>query len=156
LLNEELLEALSSLPNIKIYFRHKILSADFDKKFLSIRDIDANKEFSANFDFCIGADGSYSIIRRQMMRVVKWVAFLDDLTLIQTSTRMDYQQEYINDEYVELKMPSGRDKCGRPTFLLDSNHLHIWPRHSFMLIALPNKVCKSTFTSRCRLASYSV
>jgi kynurenine 3-monooxygenase len=70
-----LLEALSSLPNIKIYFRHKILSADFDKKFLGIRDLDANREFSANFDFCIGADGSYSIIRRQMMRVIKWVAF---------------------------------------------------------------------------------
>lgn len=56
---------------------------------------------------------------------------------------MDYQQEYINDEYVELKIPPGRDNGGRPTFLLDPNHLHIWPRHSFMLIALPNKVCRS-------------
>jgi len=53
---------------------------------------------------------------------------------------MNYQQEYIRDEYVELKMPAGRDHAGQPTFLLDPNHLHIWPRHSFMLIALPNKV----------------
>ena len=37
-------------------------------------------------------------------------------------------------------MPTGRDSNGKATFLLDPNHLHIWPRHSFMLIALPNKV----------------
>lgn len=53
---------------------------------------------------------------------------------------MNYQQEYILDEYVELKLPAGRDSEGNPAFLLDPNHLHIWPRHSFMLIALPNQV----------------
>jgi hypothetical protein len=53
---------------------------------------------------------------------------------------MDFCQEYIKDEYIELKMPAGRDAEGQPVFLLDPNHLHIWPRHSFMLIALPNKV----------------
>ena len=55
---------------------------------------------------------------------------------------MDYQQEYIPHEYIELKMPAGppTDPGGDPTFLLDPNHLHIWPRHTFMLIALPNKV----------------
>lgn len=53
---------------------------------------------------------------------------------------MNYTQEYIRDEYLELKMPAGIDRCGEPMFLLDPNHLHIWPRHSFMLIALPNKV----------------
>lgn len=55
---------------------------------------------------------------------------------------MDYQQTYIPHEYLELKMPAGpvSKLDGEPTFLLDPNHLHIWPRHSFMLIALPNKV----------------
>jgi kynurenine 3-monooxygenase len=53
---------------------------------------------------------------------------------------MNFQQEYIPHEYVELKMPAGRHEDGTPAFLLDPNHLHIWPRHSFMLIALPNKV----------------
>lgn len=53
---------------------------------------------------------------------------------------MDYQQEYIPHDYVELKIPAGVDGRGQPEFLLDPNHLHIWPRHSFMLIALPNKV----------------
>ena len=62
------------------------------------------------------------------------------LYLTRCSCRMNYQQEYIRDEYVELKVPAGKDHNGEPTFLLDPNHLHIWPRHSFMLIALPNKV----------------
>lgn len=53
---------------------------------------------------------------------------------------MDFQQEYLRDEYIELKMPAGRDSQGEPTYLLDPGHLHIWPRHSFMFIALPNKV----------------
>jgi kynurenine 3-monooxygenase len=53
---------------------------------------------------------------------------------------MNFQQEYIPHEYIELKMPAGHDEHGNPAFLLDPNHLHIWPRHSFMLIALPNKV----------------
>lgn len=55
---------------------------------------------------------------------------------------MDYQQAYLEHEYIELRMPAGPPKVpgGETTFLLDPNHLHIWPRHSFMLIALPNKV----------------
>lgn len=53
---------------------------------------------------------------------------------------MDYQQEYITHEYLELRLPPGPIVNGQPTFLIDPNHLHIWPRHSFMLIALPNKV----------------
>lgn len=55
---------------------------------------------------------------------------------------MDFTQSYIPHEYLELKMPAGppRDIGGDSTFLLDPHHLHIWPRHTFMLIALPNKV----------------
>lgn len=53
---------------------------------------------------------------------------------------MDYQQEYIPHEYMELKMPAAYDADGNPAFALDPNHLHIWPRHSFMLMGLPNQV----------------
>ncbi|KAF8163218.1 FAD/NAD(P)-binding domain-containing protein [Crassisporium funariophilum] len=128
LFNEALLDDAAGSPNIRVFFNHKVVATDFDNKSMVIRDVGSDKELSVDFDLCIGADGSYSIIRRQLMRVV----------------RMNYQQEYIRDEYVELKMPAGRDHSGEPTFLLDPNHLHIWPRHSFMLIALPNK--DKTFT----------
>jgi kynurenine 3-monooxygenase len=54
---------------------------------------------------------------------------------------MNYQQEYIPHAYVELRIPPGQGSTpSEPRFLLDPTGLHIWPRHSFMLIALPNKV----------------
>ena len=53
---------------------------------------------------------------------------------------MDFQQIYIPHEYMELRMPPLLDNLGNTSYALDPNHLHIWPRHSFMLIALPNKV----------------
>ncbi|KAL0947011.1 hypothetical protein HGRIS_013155 [Hohenbuehelia grisea] len=128
LFNESLLDEVSAVPGVRLLFEHKVVHLDFDKKTLSAQNLPAGQEVEATFDFCIGADGSYSIVRRQMMRVV----------------RMNYEQEYIKDEYKELKMPAGRNEYGETTFLIDPNHLHIWPRHSFMLIALPNK--DKTFT----------
>lgn len=71
LLNEELVEHISDFPNIQIHFKHKVISADFDEKIITLRELNSNTEFSITFDFCIGADGVYSIIRRQMMRVVR-------------------------------------------------------------------------------------
>lgn len=56
---------------------------------------------------------------------------------------MDFQQTYIPHDYLELKMPPAIDDLGLPKYPIDPNYLHIWPRHSFMLIALPNKHDKS-------------
>lgn len=123
LLNETLLDEVEKNPDISIHFQHKVESVDFDNWTLVARDLERNEPIAVAFDLCVGADGSYSVVRRQMMRVV----------------RMDFQQEYIPHEYIELRMPAGLEANGRPKFLIDSDHLHIWPRHSFMLIALPNK-----------------
>ncbi|KAF8526976.1 FAD/NAD-P-binding domain-containing protein [Hysterangium stoloniferum] len=123
ILNESLLEEAIAFPTIDVYFKHKLLTADFDICTLTFEAQDIKKNVDIKFDLCIGADGSYSNVRRQMMRV----------------TRMDYQQEYIPHEYIELKIPAGIHESGAKQFLLDHNYLHIWPRHSFMLIALPNK-----------------
>ena len=68
----------------------------------------------------MGADGAYSRVRKDLMR----------------SIRMNFSQEYIEHGYVELNMPptpSGEYK-------MDPGHLHIWPRQTFMMIALPNMV----------------
>jgi kynurenine 3-monooxygenase len=75
------------------------------------------------------------------MTRVDWPGNVDGLSA-RHLLRMDYQQTYIPHEYLELRMPAGpaNKTDGQPTFLMDPNHLHIWPRHSFMLIALPNQV----------------
>ncbi len=54
---------------------------------------------------------------------------------MQTQTdRFDYSQDYLAHGYKELSIPPGPGGA----FQLDKNALHIWPRSSFMLIALPN------------------
>lgn len=128
LLNESLLSEAINTPNVRVFFRHKVQSIDFDKKSMTVRNDENGTDVSTTFDLCVGADGSYSVVRRQLMRVV----------------RMDFEQSYIPHEYMELKMPAGTSESGGSSFLLDPDHLHIWPRHSFMLIALPNK--DKTFT----------
>ncbi|TFY57277.1 hypothetical protein EVJ58_g7118 [Rhodofomes roseus] len=129
-MNEDLLTEALAVPTVSAFFEHKVVSLDFDTGTMAVRSNTGNENREVHFDFCVGADGAYSIVRRQLMRVV----------------RMDYQQEYIPHDYLELKMPTGPPvvPSGDSTFLLDSNHLHIWPRHTFMLIALPNK--DKTFT----------
>ncbi|KAF8320091.1 FAD/NAD-P-binding domain-containing protein [Clavulina sp. PMI_390] len=132
LLNERLLDEVAASPLITVQFQHKLTTVDFDQRILSFES-KANGEaekIEATFDLCIGADGSYSNVRRQMMRVVS----------------MNYEQEYIPHGYVELRIPAGEGSTpAEPRFRLDPNGLHIWPRHSFMLIALPNK--DGSFTS---------
>ena len=46
----------------------------------------------------------------------------------------NYQQEYLTHGYKELTIPAGPDGVHR----LEKQALHIWPRGTFMMIALPN------------------
>ncbi|KAF5391368.1 hypothetical protein D9757_002002 [Collybiopsis confluens] len=131
LLNEHLLDEASGSENIRVFFRHKVRFVDFEHRSITFEDVDTEQTLVADFDLCVGADGSHSVVRRQMMKVV----------------RMDYHQEYIKHEYIELGMPAGADDKGHSKFALDPSHLHIWPRQSYMLIALPNK----DFTFTCTL-----
>jgi len=64
---------MESYPNISTFFEHKVVAADFDARTLLMRNLATNIDVDVPFDFCVGADGSYSVIRRQMMRVVRQV-----------------------------------------------------------------------------------
>jgi kynurenine 3-monooxygenase len=46
----------------------------------------------------------------------------------------NYQQDYLTHGYKELTIPAGADGA----FRLEKHALHIWPRGTFMMIALPN------------------
>ena len=83
-------------------------------------------EVKVNADLFIGADGAYSKVRQQLMRCV----------------RMNYSQFYIDHAYMELCIPPTKEG----EYAIDPNHLHIWPRHSFMMIALPNRDKSFTVT----------
>lgn len=128
LLNNLLLEELENWE-IKVYFDHKFIELDRYEpdsishriKFVDLSLNETNKTRSYEFDFVIGADGAHSQFRYQM----------------QKQMRMDYSQKYIDMQYLELHIDSAPKK-EENRFRLDPNHLHIWPRKSYMLIALPN------------------
>lgn len=80
--------------------------------------MDFDKEKSHGFELLIGADGAYSAVRGAL----------------QFGGRFNFSQEYIEHGYKELHIPPTADG----NFLVEPNALHIWPRESFMLIALPN------------------
>lgn len=69
-------------------------------------------------DLLFGADGAFSRVRLSMMK----------------TDRFDYSQQYLPHGYKELSIPSAPDGG----WLIEKEALHIWPRHDFMLIALPN------------------
>jgi kynurenine 3-monooxygenase len=103
-------------------FQQRITKVDFEKTVLSISQqstVDSQLlTMDKQFDLIIGADGAFSAVRG---------AF-------QFTDRFDYEQDYIDHGYKELHIPAGVNGA----FQLEKNFLHIWPRESFMMIALPN------------------
>lgn len=93
------------------------------------------------FDLVIGCDGSWSRVRSEMMRVDR-SAFPAIRYTELTWGSVDFSQSFINSAYIELRMPA----LPGGGWAMDPNHLHIWPRHSYMLIALPNKDGSFTLT----------
>nr|XP_023027271.1 kynurenine 3-monooxygenase-like [Leptinotarsa decemlineata] len=87
-------------------------------------NLKTSEKFIRKADFIIGADGAYSKVRLAMQQ----------MPLFQ------YSQEYIEHGYLELSIPS---KLGDKMI---PNHLHIWPRGEFMMIALPNRDMSWTVT----------
>ncbi|KAJ3384962.1 kynurenine 3-monooxygenase, mitochondrial precursor [Lobulomyces angularis] len=118
LVNDHLLDEAEKLPNVKIYFHHTLDSIDFDEGILTFKLKNGDTVSTKKVDLIIGADGAFSKTRM----------------LMQKKIRMNYSQEYINHGWLELTIPPGKDG----NYLMNPEHLHIWPRQTFMLIALPN------------------
>lgn len=100
----------------EFFFEHRCLQVDFHKTELTLQHHEAIKH--KTFDVIIGADGAFSAVRLAM----------------QLTDRFEYKQSYIEHGYKELRIPASDSG----DFQLEPNALHIWPRESFMLIALPN------------------
>lgn len=104
------------------HFDHRCLEINLEKTEISFQHYGGIKHVQS--DLIIGADGAFSAVRGSL----------------QVSDRFDYSQHYIEHGYKELRITPGANG----EFLMKENALHIWPRESFMLIALPNP--DATFT----------
>jgi kynurenine 3-monooxygenase len=107
---------------VKFFFEYRCTNVDFTNTTLTVKEHEAY--FHKTFDAIIGTDGVFSSVRNAM----------------QFTDRFEYSQTFIEHGYKELRIPPNE----KGEFPFDPHALHIWPRESFMLIALPNP--SKTFT----------
>jgi len=105
------------------HFEFDSLVERHDDQTLLIRDSKTGKIRSQDCPLLFATDGSASLIRQAR----------------EASPGFEHSLSRLGHGYKELILPaqSTRDENG-PSFALEPGALHIWPRHSFMLIALPN------------------
>ena len=123
-LNKVLMTKAESL-GVGFHFEQRITGVDFEKTELTIQHSTFNIQHLP-VDLIIGSDGAFSAVRLAM----------------QFSDQFNFSQSYIEHGYKELHIPAG----AAGSFQMEKNALHIWPRESYMLIALPNPDGSFTLT----------
>jgi kynurenine 3-monooxygenase len=114
-LNNALLSAASAAPGVSVVFEHRLVELDSAAGRMVFAT--PSGKVSALADVVLGADGAGSAVREQLLAegiVAEDVDFLDY-------------------GYKELSIPAAAGE-----FALDPGALHIWPRGTSMMIALPN------------------
>lgn len=124
-LNCALLNAAEEFPNVEVFFEHRCVGADLNRVAVLIEDPETKDILNIPAEIVVAADGAYSAVRGTMQV---------------SPDRFDYSQTFLPHGYKELTIPALPDG----SHALEKNYLHIWPRHDFMLIALPN--LDGTFT----------
>ncbi len=120
-LNGLLLDKLDSFSNAKTHFNLGCDVIDVENSTIKCTNSKTSKSETFQSDIIFGTDGAGSVVRQSMFNKF-------DKSTSQLS------QEFLAHGYKELSIPA--DKNGG--FRIEKNALHIWPRGSFMLIALPN------------------
>ncbi len=120
-LNSKLMD-LAEREGVRIQFESEISKIDFKAKELSLKN-----NQTLTYDTLFGCDGAGSVVRNSMSKFI--AGFKDEV-------------EWLGAEYKELLMPAARNGH----YPMDEKALHIWPRGSHMLMALPNQGGSFTMT----------
>ena len=118
-LNTTVIEAAQGYPNVRVHFNHKCIGVDIDSATAHLFNTSTNQPLSASADSIIGVDGAFSAVRASMQLKID---------------NFQYDESYLAHGYKELTIPPGPNG----SWQTEKNALHIWPRKSFMMIALPN------------------
>lgn len=121
-LNITLLNAAESLPGVRVHFGVRCLGMDFETGRAEAIDVATGARRMIETETVIAADGAFSGVRSSM----------------QIRDRFDYSQMYLPHGYKELTIPPAAPGSGGG-FRMEPNALHIWPRGTYMMIALPNQ-----------------
>ncbi|HEY2124748.1 MAG TPA: NAD(P)/FAD-dependent oxidoreductase, partial [Chthoniobacterales bacterium] len=138
-LNTVVIEAALRHPNVRVLFNHQCSGVDLDSATAELVVAGAALPASsarsvagavppasgkarlvqAHGDAIIGVDGAFSAVRQSMQRQI---------------SGFEYNEDYLAHGYKELTIPPAAGGSWR----MEKEALHIWPRKSFMMIALPN------------------
>ncbi|WGH75536.1 NAD(P)/FAD-dependent oxidoreductase [Tenacibaculum tangerinum] len=119
-LNGILLTEAEKHENVNIYFNTECTSVDIENTIAHFKNQDTKEEFSVDGTVIFGTDGAGSSLRKSYYLERKFL--------------FSYSQNFLTHGYKELEIPA--DKRGKHQ--ISKDHLHIWPRGEYMLIALPN------------------
>ena len=118
-LNGLLLTEAEKYSNVKIHFNTRCLEIDIETKIASFQSFDSEKQFTVQADVIFGTDGAGSSLRKSYEKQFP---------------EFSVTQDFLTHGYKELEIPA--DINGN--HIISKEHLHIWPRGDYMLIALPN------------------
>jgi kynurenine 3-monooxygenase len=118
-LNMTVIEAAQRSPNVRVHFNHKCIGVDLDSASAQLLNASTSQHLSVKADSVIGVDGAFSAVRQSMQMKID---------------NFNYEESYLAHGYKELTIPPGANG----SWPMEKNALHIWPRKSFMMIALPN------------------
>jgi kynurenine 3-monooxygenase len=117
-LSMALMNEAEKYPSVKIHFNERCTGMDFKTGEVELRHEISGQVRMLPTEVVIGTDGSASAIRMEMLKM----------------GRFNFSQEYLEHGYKELTIPAGPNG----QYQIEKNALHIWPRKTYMLIALPN------------------
>lgn len=126
-LNSLLLSEAESHPNVKIIFDTKCLEINIKTKIATFESKFSKQQFQVEADVIFGTDGAGSSLRKSYENQFP---------------EFSVTQNFLTHGYKELEIPA--DINGH--HIISKDHLHIWPRGDYMLIALPNRDGSFTVT----------
>ena len=127
-LNTTVIEAALRYPNVRVHFNHRCTDVELDSPTARFGDSSVvagvppampEHAIAASGDAIIGVDGAFSAVRQAIQKRLP---------------NFQYDESYLAHGYKELTIPPTPDGAWR----MEKEALHIWPRKSFMMIALPN------------------
>ena len=117
-LNIALINEAEKYPGVSFHFDELNTHINFDTNVVQFNNTKTNTVSSVHSDYTFASDGAFSAVRYEM----------------QKTPQFNFSQTYETYGYKELTIPAGPGG----TWAIEKNALHIWPRRSFMMIALPN------------------
>lgn len=116
-LNRMLLEEASLHPNIELHFDVSVEEINQEEKTIVVLNAQ-NRPSKFTFDLLFGTDGAGSSVRKSL-------GFESEKL---------FSSKMLGHSYKELEMPS----LPNGDYAMSPEALHIWPRGTYMMIALPN------------------